>query len=251
MAPKSETPGQDGPIVIIASTEKELALLIRELNAIPVETDAPRKLWKAFSPSALIYLAVTGIGKVNAAIVSTLLIERFSPRLLINTGCAGAYRGSGLLVGYLAVATAEVYGDEGVLTLNGWHSLELIGIPSVERKGNRYSNEFPLSMQAAGKAFQFASSLGLPVRRGKFITVSTCSGTTHRGDELYNRFGGICENMEGAAVAHVSLLYDTPFLEVRGISNMVEDRDISKWDIPLSVEMVQRFIFKCIERELF
>ena len=49
-------------------------------------------------------------------------------------------------------------------------------------------------------------------------------------------------------MAHVSLLYDTPFLEVRGISNMVEDRDISKWDIPLSVEMAQRFLYKCIER---
>ncbi|HZV82432.1 MAG TPA: futalosine hydrolase, partial [Geobacteraceae bacterium] len=128
---------------------------------------------------------------------------------------------------------------------------ELIGIPSVERKGNRYSNEFPLSMQVAGKVFQFATSLGLPVKRGKFITVSTCSGTTNRGDELCERFGGICENMEGAAVAHVALLYDTPFLEVRGISNMVEDRNISKWDIPLSVEMAQRFLYKCIERGLF
>jgi futalosine hydrolase len=106
-------------------------------------------------------------------------------------------------------------------------------------------------MQAAEKAFKFAYSLGLPIKRGKFITVSTCSGTSSRGAELYNRFGGICENMEGAAVAHVALLYDTPLLEVRGISNMVEDRDLSRWDVPRSIEMAQRFLFKCLERKLF
>ncbi len=238
------------PVVILASVERELLQLVRELHAEPVDDSPARGIWRSESATGPIYLAVSGIGKVNAAVTATLLLERFAPRLLINTGCGGAYRGSGLKVGDLAVAIAEIYGDEGVLTVDGWHSLELIGIPSVERKGNRYSNEFPLSMQVAGKVFQFATSLGLPVKRGKFITVSTCSGTTNRGDELSSRFGGICENMEGAAVAHVALLYDTPLLEVRGISNMVEDRDISKWDIPRSVEMAQRFLYKCIERGL-
>ena len=80
-------------------------------------------------------LAVTGIGKVNTAAAVTSLLERFEPELLINTGCAGAYRGSGLAVGDLAMATDEVFGDEGVLGTDGWHSLELIGIPTVERKG--------------------------------------------------------------------------------------------------------------------
>jgi len=248
MAPQSPDADLSRPVVMLASVERELSLLVRELHAEPVDDPQPRSIWRADTSIGPIFLALSGIGKVNAAVASTLLLERFSPRLIINTGCGGAYRESGLQVGSLAVATAEVYGDEGVLTPDGWHSLELVGIPSVERKGNRYSNEFPLSMQMAAKVFQFATSLGLPVRRGKFITVSTCSGTSHRGDELHRRFGGICENMEGAAVAHVALLYDTPFLEVRGISNMVEDRDISKWDIPLSVEMAQRFLFKCIER---
>lgn len=238
------------PVLITASVENELSLLIRALDAYPVADFSPRPVWKGESPSGIVYLALTGIGKVNAATVSTLLLEKLRPRLLVSTGCGGAYLGSGLTIGSLAVATAEIYGDEGVLTVDGWHNLEIIGIPSVERRGNRYSNEFPLSMQAAEKVFHFAKSLELPVRRGKFVTVSTCSGTSIRGNELFNRFGGICENMEGAAVAHVALLYDTPFLEIRGISNMVEDRDISKWDIPRSVEMVQRFLLRSLEREV-
>lgn len=239
------------PVLITAAVDKELCQLTRELNAVLLDDGGPRRIWRGELPSGPVYLAATGIGKVNAAITTTLLTERFRPRLLISTGCGGAYFGSGLNVGDLAVATAEIYGDEGVLTVDGWHTLEIIGIPSVEKRGNRYSNEFPLSMQAAEKVFHFAFSLGLPVKRGKFITVSTCSGTTCRGSELYKRFGGICENMEGAAIAHVALLYDTPMLEVRGISNMVEDRDLSRWDIPRSVEMVQRFLFRCLERGLF
>jgi futalosine hydrolase len=241
----------DNPVLITASIETELSLLVRELGAAVMDDVGPRKAWRAEYLQKPVYLGLTGIGKVNAAIVTTHLIERLKPALIINTGCGGAYPGSGLSVGDLAVATAEIYGDEGVLTVNGWHTLEIIGIPSVERKGNRYSNEFPLSMEQAVKVFRLATSLGLPVKRGKFITVSTCSGTSMRGNELEKRFGGICENMEGAAIAHAALLYDTPFLEVRGISNMVEDRDISKWDIPRSVEMTQRFLFSCLERGIF
>ena len=237
-------------ILITAATEREISLLVREMHAELLPDSGLRRTWKATVASGDVYLALTGIGKVNAASSVTSLIAQFSPRLIVNTGCGGAYCGSGLGVGDIAVATAEIYGDEGVLTVDGWHSLELIGVPSVERKGNRYSNEFPLSMEAAAKVYQFGVSLGLTLRRGKFITVSTCSGTTHRGEELQKRFGGICENMEGAAIAHVALLYDTDFLELRGISNMVEDRDIAKWDIPLSVEMAQRFIFRCLERGL-
>jgi futalosine hydrolase len=239
------------PVLITASVERELSLLVRELGASLADNIGPRRVWRAEYLSRPVYLALTGIGKVNAAIVGTHLIERLKPSLIVNTGSGGAYSGSGLSVGDLAIATAEIYGDEGVLTVNGWHNLEIIGIPSVERKGNRYSNEFPLSMEQAAKVFRFATSLGLPVKRGKFVTVSTCSGTSIRGQELENRFNGICENMEGAAIAHTALLYDTPLLEVRGISNMVEDRDISKWDIPRSVEMTQRFLFRCLEKGLF
>ena len=236
-----------GPVIILASVERELTQLVRELKAELVDDAHARSIWRAESAKGPLYLAVSGIGKVNAAVTATVLLERFSPRLLVNTGCGGAYQGSGLKVGNLAVAIAEVYGDEGVLTVDGWHSLELIGIPSVERKGNRYSNEFPLSLEAAQKAFQLGMSLNLPIRRGKFVTVSTCSGTTVRGAELFRRFGGICENMEGAAVAHVALLYRVDALELRGISNMVEDRDLSRWDIPLAAEMAQRFLLKYLE----
>jgi futalosine hydrolase len=63
---------------------------------------------------------------------------------------------------------------------------------------------------------------------------------------LFRRFGGICENMEGGAAAQVATLYGVDCLEVRGISNLVEDRDLSRWDIPLAAERAQNFIARFI-----
>jgi futalosine hydrolase len=55
------------------------------------------------------------------------------------------------------------------------------------------------------------------------------TGTLRRARELRRRFGALCENMEGAAAAQVCARYGVPLLEVRGISNMVSDREPASW----------------------
>lgn len=239
-------------VLIIAATPQELAYLVRELNAAPVALPAGWEAWRGTLATGRlqVMLATTGIGKVNTAWALTALLERHlaqPPAMIINTGCGGAYGGIGLNVGDLAVANGEVYGDDGVETPQGWCSMETIGIPVLVRKDKLYFNEFPLSQEAAEKAMRLATVLGIPMKRGRFITVSTCSGTTARGKKLAARFSGICENMEGAVVAHLALKYDIPCLEVRGISNLVEDRDLSRWNITLAVETAQRFLLRYLE----
>lgn len=234
-------------VMVTAATSQELSLLIQAGGAFRHQADVPAEVYEGKIGTIRLLLAVTGIGKVNAASAVTALLERHTPELLINTGCAGAYHGSGLAVGDLAIAVAEVFGDEGVLTPLGWEPLQMIGIPVAVRHGKSYYNEFPLSLLATEKAVRLAMALGLVIKRGRFVTVSTCSGTKTRGDELASRFGGICENMEGAAVAQVALAYGVDCLEIRGISNMVEDRNLATWNIPLAVAQSQRFILKFIE----
>ncbi len=234
------------PVIVTAATSRELALLIPALDGRERLQLCGRDACRGELAGRPVILGVTGIGKVNTAAAITSLLERFEPELLINTGCAGAYRGSGLAVGDLAMATVELFGDEGVLAPDGWNSLELIGIPAVERKGERYFNSFPLTRWAMDKAGYVANTAGFTLHRGPFVTVSTASGTTERGEELFRRFGGICENMEGGAAAQVALLYGVDCLEVRGVSNLVEDRDLSRWDIPIAVERAQAFIMRFI-----
>lgn len=234
-------------IVVAAATAREISLLVRVMDARERTVQGLRETYEGECRGKRIVLAVTGMGKVNTASALTNLIGRFSPKLLINTGCAGAYGGSALSVGDLAIATAEIYGDEGMLALSGWEPLNCIGIPLLLAKGKEYFNELPFSHFLVERAVRFAGEHEIPLRKGKFITVSTCSGTAVRGEELSKRFEAICENMEGAAAAHVSIMYGIDSMEIRGISNIVEDRNLSRWDIARAAENAQRFIHAFIE----
>jgi futalosine hydrolase len=234
-------------IAIIAATAREISTLVRMTGAVKCASPGPGVTYEGQCGRHRIVLAETGIGKVNTTSVLTVLLGRNSPDLLINTGCAGAYGGSSLAVGDLAIATAEIYGDEGVLTISGWEPLDCIGIPVLQSSGKSYFNELPISADFVAKAVRFAAVQAISIESGKFVTVSTCSGTSVRGVELAARFDAICENMEGAAAAHVALMYGVAFLEIRGISNIVEDRDLSRWDITRACENVQRFIHSFIE----
>ncbi len=149
-------------------------------------------------------------------------------------------------MGDLAIATAEVFGDEGVLTPDGWHSLELIGIPALSRNGENHFNRFPLTRWAIDKALYVAEAEGIILHQGEFVTVSTASGTAERGKELFQRFGGICENMEGAAAAQVALLYGVDCMEIRGISNWWRTATWLDGISPLPSNEAQRFIVRFI-----
>lgn len=191
-----------------------------------------------------VVLSVSGMGKVNAAHAATRLILDHAPSCIANIGIGGAYPSSGLAVGDIAVAEQEIYGDEGVLLKDGFHGADFIGIPLLKKGGKKFFNTFRPDNVLAEKAVRAAqlvtcySSL-VTVAKGCFLTVSTCTGTKKRARELEERFGAICENMEGAAIAHVCSLYDVPFIEMRSISNIVQDRDRSRWNIKLAAENCQ------------
>jgi len=76
--------------------------------------------------------------------------------------------------------------------------------------------------------------------------LSQVTGVRAVGDALYERFGALCESMEGAAAAHVCALHEVPFLEVRGISNLVENRNRAKWRIAEAAGAAQRVALKLI-----
>ncbi len=230
------------PIVVTASTMMELSELVRGTAALPVSGVGHLQLFRGALGEREILLATTGIGKVNAASAATLLLERFSPELLVNTGCGGAFPGCGLCVGGLAVADSECLADEGVQTPEGWRGLDLIGIPVFEGGGERIFNRIPLDAGLVREALECARKGGCRAVAGPFLTVSTCSGTSAKGEELLQRFPGVCENMEGGAVAQVALCYGVPLLEVRGISNMVEDRDLARWDLRRAVSEAQSLV---------
>jgi futalosine hydrolase len=198
-----------------------------------------------------IILCTGGMGKVNAAHAATLMLVRFDPEAVIVFGIGGAYPSSGAGIGDLAIAKEEIAGDEGVLTREGFRDTRYIGIPLVKTAKSEVYSTYPASEPLLNSSLQ---SLGAyrksgqgKIHVGSFVTLSTCTGTTARARELDERYNALCENMEGAAVAQVAALHGIPWLEVRGISNIVEDRDLTKWDIPRASGAAQQAVQHIVE----
>jgi len=189
---------------------------------------------------------ISGIGQVNTAKALTAYFERHTPlpEHVIMGGCAGAFKGSGLNIGDVCFATEEIYADTGVNSPDGFSGLEATGFPLAEIKGVKYYNRFPVP----GLPDKIDRAMFLfKISAGPFATVCAVTGTEAAAAGMEKRWGAVCENMEGAAAAHVALLYGMPFAEVRGISNMVEDRDRSRWDINTACANCAFIIKKLVE----
>ncbi|PLY00710.1 MAG: futalosine hydrolase [Desulfuromonas sp.] len=237
-------------IALIAATEIETGLVREALTGTAEAKCGRYDLLKGRIDGQLVSLLHTGIGKVNGALATEALLDKRRPKAVILFGCGGAYPDRGLKIGDIALAEEEIYGDEGVRTPDGFLDMQKIGFPLCSNADASYYNHLPLhqGLQAEARARlkAFISPRGKHLVTGPFVTVSTCSGTDERGRELADRTGGICESMEGAAVNHVCLQHDVPLLEIRGISNLTEDRNPDQWDIGTAAEISQQCILELI-----
>ncbi|MGO9613984.1 MAG: futalosine hydrolase [Dissulfurispiraceae bacterium] len=228
-------------IGIIASTRLEAELMIKQFKRTE-EICIQHKMFYTglFGKHTPAAICICGVGKTNASHGATIFIERFDLDILFNIGVAGAYPSSGLLIGDVAIAEKEIYGDEGLKIKNGFYTMSALNLPLVSLPHTRYFNEFPMSIP---------EGLGDLPHRGNFITVSTCTGTAEEAKERSEQFNALCENMEGAAVAHVCLLNGVPVSELRGISNIIVDRELgplNKSDILSAAESVQRVLLETL-----
>lgn len=165
---------------------------------------------------------VTGVGLLETAVVLGGFLAGGSGAAVlkvINFGVAGAYPESGLRLLDIALAEVEIIADLGVCFGDDIQPLSGIEVNSRMEMDESF-------LERAGAALRRAA---ITYRQGPFATVNSVSGTAGRGGALYRRWQVICENMEGAATARVCKSFALPCLELRAVSNMVEDRDTSRW----------------------
>jgi futalosine hydrolase len=231
-------------IAIVAAVSAETVLLRQSLSPCEVRRCGTRELFLGSLFARKVALLHSGIGKINAASAVTALLEIIEPEVVIVIGCGGAYPGSGLAVGDLVLASKEILADEGVITAQGFVDFATLGFPLLEQGGPTMEQRFPADPQLLAAAQPLltaaANAAGTKLAVGPMVTVSTCSGTDQAARAMVERTGGLCENMEGAAVAQICRLYQVPFLELRGISNQVENRDLDRWNLPAAARIAQR-----------
>ena len=169
-------------------------------------------------------VAVSGVGKVNAATATALLIERFSPAAVIFSGVAGALdpnlQPGDVVIGETLVQHDLVYHtEEGAVPrsvrnpLNGTENP--IALPASPRL-------LALARQVADRAElepTGGDSRAPRVLMGTIATGDSFVGSRAKRAELWNDLGAHAVEMEGAAVAQVCYQHGVPFLVVRGLSD--------------------------------
>lgn len=230
-------------IGLLAATFEETALLRRRLPFLP-DPLFPGTGFSCRENNQQIHLLHLGVGLVSAAIALTQLLERQSPEVLIAFGCGGAYARSGLKNGDLALAGREVFGDLGVAGEHRFISLAELRLPlpeilAVQQQIDLHKGWQQAVLQSLEQAVELRDRR---IMTGTFVSVNRVSGTPELGQALENCWEGICENMEGAALAQVAGTYGIPLIELRGISNPCGSRERAKWNLPIGMQVAQQAV---------
>lgn len=148
-----------------------------------------------------------GVGKVNAARCTQLLIDDFGAQAVLCTGSAGAVNPD-LDIGDIVVAEDCVQHDVKV---------DFLGIPrgQIPFTEHRFFETSPTLRQ-------HAQAVSLPdhsIHVGRVLTGDTFIEEETYRHELRNQLNGDCVEMEGAAVGQVCAVNDVPYLVVRAISD--------------------------------
>lgn len=220
-----------GPTAVLGAMEVEVESLGRLLEDPETTVVAGIPFVAGRLDGRPVVLARVGIGKVNAAMVTTLLLDRFQPQEILFTGIAGALSPE-LRTGDIVIATRTAQHDLGSLTAAG-----------MERWGARPASDttanpvfFPadsLLLRVATAAGQGLALAPLEDRRGGPKPRVT-TGTVLTGDvflqssghakALREDLGGDAVEMEGAAVAQVAWQWGrVPVLVIRSISDGADE----------------------------
>ncbi len=180
---------------------------------------------------------VTGVGPLETAVRLTKYFCTTDDGItsVLNFGVGGAYIQSGNVpqpeVLDICLARKEVLGDLGICYRD-----ELERLDGMETEDVVY--HLDSSLLATNRYVLQKADIQAHV--GTFVTVNATSGTLARGEMLHSQWQGICENMEGAAVARVCRQFDIPCAAMRCISNKVEDRNFAKWRLSVACAQAAR-----------
>ena len=154
---------------------------------------------------------VCGIGKVNAAICTQMLIDFYSPAVIINSGVAGALS-KDVTVGDLVIATAAVQHDfDSTAFGDPKGTLEIFGKKIIE---------LPADEEISAKLFEAAKNIeGTNAFRGIVATGDKFVADSEERLAIGEQFSALACEMEGGAMAQVCVRAGVPFAILRSISD--------------------------------
>lgn len=201
-------------IGIIGAMDKEINALLSQLKDVEEKTMAGMTFhWgKLWDNDAVIVKC--GVGKVNMAVCTQLLIDLYEVDMLINTGIAGGLH-KDINVGDIVISSDAMQHDVDV-TGRGFKPGE---IPFMETSVFKADPELVAMAELACRIVN--PDIGCFV--GRVVTGDQFVSDAAKRAEIIKNFEPCCVEMEGAAMAQVAVLNKVPFLIVRAVSDKADD----------------------------
>lgn len=200
-------------IGIIAAMEQEVNILVDKLKDKTVNTVANQTFYNGIIDKVEVVLVQSGIGKVNAAIATTLLIEKYNAEVVINTGSAGGI-GNELKVGDLVVSTELSYNDADA-RIFGYDFGQVPQMPS------RYKADSDL----INKISKAADKMEWLINKGLIVTGDSFIANSDKISDIKGNFPeALVTEMEGTAVAQTCYQFGVPVIVVRALSDTSDEK---------------------------
>lgn len=195
---------------IIGATSEEIELIVLSMTQCSTSTSYGIETVHGYLCGHFVVVACCGIGKVNASRCAQILICEYSVTEIINVGIAGGMIDS-LSIGDVVISEAARYFD---------YDASGIGINIGEMLGMKES-----VFKADTKLVELAeTSCKHVMKNNRYHKGLILSGDQFVVDlELKKRisdyFGGVCVDMEGAAIAQTAMMSDISWVIIRAISD--------------------------------
>ena len=197
-------------IGLIGAMDEEVAVIKAWMTDVHEQSIAGCDFFVGRFEGKDIVLLKSGIGKVNAAVSTTLLLSQFKPKYVINIGSAGGFDPE-LQVGDVVISDHVVHHDVDV-TAFGYVMGQVPNMPAT------YAADMQLVDQAR-KALQSVTQVKAKV--GLIGTGDSFMNDPVRVNEVRAVFPTlVAVEMEAAAVAQVCFKFATPFVVVRSLSDI-------------------------------
>ncbi len=198
-------------IGIIAAEEKEMIAIKNNMTNISEEKIYELKFIKGNIENKLCVLVECGVGKVNAARTTQIMIDKFNPNYVINVGTAGG------LTNELKVKDI-VIGKDLVQ-----HDFDITGVGNYEKGEIARTGKYFLSdenlIKLCKNAMEEYKDRNFNIKIGRIVTGDWFASDLEKSLKIQKEFNADCIEMEGAAIAQVCTLDKIPFLVIRGISD--------------------------------
>lgn len=199
---------------IIGAMDEEVSILKEKLEAEQVKTIASMDFHEGKLEGKDVVIVRSGIGKVNAAVCTQILISVFEVDCVINTGVAGSLRNE--------INIGDIVLSKDALN----HDMDATGFgyePGI----------IPRMEESTFQADEHLINLAKQVNEEVNTDISTFIGRVVSGDQfisdaekkkyLVEKFQGYCTEMEGAAIAQTAYLNKIPYLVIRAISDKADN----------------------------